>query len=172
MVYFMVTREYLIDTFFYDPNTGIFTNKVRRSKRAKAGDVAGSLRPDGYWSICIKGKPMLAHRLAWLYVTGVLPDRQIDHINGNRSDNRFSNFRAAEHCENARNKRVSRNNTSGFKGVSYSERHKKWTARIMLNHKSFFLGLFDSPEDAHAAYVAAASRLHGEFASSGEILPS
>lgn len=163
----MVTQEYLRNTFNYDPDTGVFTNKVRRGQASKPGDVAGSLRRDGYWFITIHGKPMPAHRLAWLYVHGTLPDRQIDHINGNRADNRMENFRLAEHTENARNKLINKNNSSGFKGVSYSARHRKWVARIMVDRASKFLGLHDTPEQAHSAYCEAAKKFHLEFANTG-----
>jgi hypothetical protein len=88
----------------------------------------------------------------------------IDHINGDGLDNRWSNLRLATRAENIRNSRTKATNTSGFKGVSWHKRDRKWQAHIKINGRSKNLGLFEAPEDAHAAYVAAAQKYHGEFA--------
>lgn len=164
----MELSEFVISTFNYDQETGIFTYKVRRSQACKVGSIAGSVcKKDGYVRIRINDKAYLAHRLAWLYVHGEMPEEQIDHINGKRSDNRISNLRKAHLEENAKNRNLQRNNSSGFKGVTYSHRHRKWAARIQHDKKQYFLGFFGSPEDAHQAYVEAATRLHGAFANGG-----
>lgn len=92
---------------------------------------------------------------------------QIDHHDGNGLDCRSDNLRAATPAQNAYNKRLSKKNTSGFKGVRWKPDHQKWEARIKAAGKHYHLGYFDAPADAHIAYVAAAQRLHGEFACAG-----
>lgn len=159
--------EYVVHAFDYNPETGIIKNKIRRNQSGKIGDVVGCRGRDGYLRIAFSGKKYLAHRIAWLYVSGIMPDHQIDHINGDRSDNRWCNLRPASLQQNSMNKLLARNNTSGFKGVSYSDRHQQWSARIQSGRITNFLGLFRSPELAHAAYCKAADALHGQFASYG-----
>jgi hypothetical protein len=78
-------------------------------------------------------------------------------------DNRRANLRIATHQQNNHNHRISKNNTSGFKGVTWFERSKKWVAQINMNGKKIHLGLHGTPEAAHAAYAAASAKLHGEF---------
>lgn len=109
-----------------------------------------------------RGKSYKAHRLAWLYMHGELPDKSIDHINGLKTDNRIANLRLATNAQQKQNRPRNLNNSSGYKGVARAE--TKWRARINANGRHYYLGRFDTPEDAHNAYVAAAHRLHGEFA--------
>lgn len=90
--------------------------------------------------------------------------RNIDHVSGETLDNRRSNLRFATHAQNLRNQGLSRNNTSGYKGVNWHRKTKKWIARITLNRKSIHLGYYDTPELGHAAYTLAAEKYHGEFA--------
>lgn len=97
-------------------------------------------------------------------MTGENSQKQIDHINGNRADNRWLNLREADSCQNRQNMKRSSRNTSGFKGVSWHERGQKWMAQIACRGGREHLGLFDTIEAAYAAYCAAAKRLHGEFA--------
>ena len=106
-----------------------------------------------------------AHRLAWFFVYGEWPQKQIDHINGNKSDNRISNLRLATASQNLSNKGITKSNTSGYKGVSFNRTKKKWMASIKVNKKSINLGYFLTPEEASEAYKAAAIKHHGEFAS-------
>jgi hypothetical protein len=160
----MLTAERLRELLDYDQETGRLTNKVSRGASAPAGQLAGSKfrYPDGYPRVTINGKMYLAHRLAWLYVTGVWPVAQIDHINGVSDDNRFANLREASASENSRNSKLPTSNTSGFKGVC---RHRKgWQATIRIDGRTVYLGMFKTPEAAHAAYCAAAREHHGEFA--------
>jgi hypothetical protein len=93
--------------------------------------------------------------------------RLVDHKNGNPLDNRRSNLRFATYIQNSMNSGLRKNNISGFKGASFDKRKKMWKASIMHNRKNKFLGYFDTPEEAHAAYCAAAVRLVGEFANFG-----
>ena len=125
--------------------------------------MAGYEEARGYRNIGIDGHVYRAHVLAWFYVKKRWP-RQIDHRNGVRTDNRFANLRLATTAQNQHNSRRQVNNTSGFKGVSYVKARYKWQAQIRVNGISLGLGHFDTPEQAYAAYCAAAMRLHGEFA--------
>jgi hypothetical protein len=88
----------------------------------------------------------------------------VDHINGDKLDNRRENLRVCTAGENSRNQKINKRNTSGFKGVCFSKAGNKWMARIKVNWINKYLGLFDTPEQAHAAYCVAATALHGEFA--------
>jgi len=88
----------------------------------------------------------------------------VDHANGVRSDNRISNLRLATKAENTQNQKITKRNTSGYKGVSYIKSRSTWDARIMKNRKVYWLGAFKSKEEAFAAYQKAAQDLHGDFA--------
>lgn len=155
----MVTQERLKELLDYDPGTGIFTWRVSCGT-AKAGSVAGTVRPDGYVAIQIDRKPYLAHRLAWLYVHGEFPTDQIDHVNRVRTDNRIENLRLATNAENAQNMSKYRTNTSNVVGVCWNKRGGNWVAFIWLNGKKIHLGLFDTIEEAAAARTAAKAKLH------------
>jgi hypothetical protein len=152
----------------YDLQTGFFFWKENRRNHIKAGAVAGYARPTKskkYIVIGLKGKYYKAHRIAWLIATGCDPgDALIDHIDGDSTNNRFSNLRLATEAENGKNKRIYCNNSSGYKGVSYHKQARKWRADIRVDQKLIHLGLFHTPELAHMAYCKAAAELHGEFA--------
>lgn len=147
----------------YDSRTGIFTWKVNRGGAAKAGEIAGT-DLQGYIRIRVSGGFFLAHRLAWFYETGEWPDKDIDHINRALSDNRISNLRLCTNSENMANKKTQYNNKAGLKGASWDKKSKKWKSQIAKDGKKYHLGFFNNPMDAHNAYVAAAERMHGEFA--------
>ncbi len=110
------------------------------------------------------GQQYAAHRLAWLYVNGEMPETPLDHKNGQRDDNRISNLRLASQSQNIANAKISARNSSGFKGVSKIARNGLWMASIKVNGKSRNLGQFATPEAAHAAYMNAASTIFNEFA--------
>lgn len=111
-----------------------------------------------------------AHRVIWEMHYGPIPHGMvIDHINGNPFDNRLRNLRLATLAQNARNARKNSNNTSGFKGVSFHKVTQKWSASIRIGRRSRHLGLFDSPEEAHGAYMLASSAEYGDFANHGSI---
>jgi hypothetical protein len=116
--------------------------------------------------LSIDGRQYAAHRLAWLHMTGEWPPADIDHANGDPGDNRWNNLRAATRAQNISNGRKRSTNTSGFKGVSWRSAKEKWQAAITVNGLKRFLGYFDDPAEAHAAYVRAAEKYHGEFARS------
>ena len=154
----MFTQQRLQELLHYDPTTGVFTRLVQTSGNAKIGDVAGSRHVAGYRQCHTDGKVYLSHRLAWLYMTGSWPIDQIDHRNGVRNDNRWSNLREATQAENQQNHKMRRDNTSGFIGVARFR--NKWRAQIQINGRLKHIGCFTTPDDAHAAYLAAKAELH------------
>lgn len=158
----MITQDRLKELLHYDPEIGIFTQRLRRP-RVRVGDIAGYSESSGYWRIHVDGRKYLAHRLAWLYVTGEWPIF-VDHEDLDKSNNRFGNLRKATRSQNGINRSRFPNNTSGFKGVSFCKRTRNYMARIQVNGSSLFLGCFNKAEEAHAAYVAAAEKYFGEFA--------
>jgi hypothetical protein len=157
------TPQRLREVLHYCRDTGVFSWKVHRRK-VRAGTIAGTPDRDGYINIKIDGFLYRAHRLAWLYVFGNWPTAQIDHINGDRNDNRLSNLREATVTENSRNARKKSNNKSGRKGVFWQD--GRWCAQIKIGGKSTHIGRFDSLDDASAAYLRAAEKHFGSFARS------
>lgn len=158
-----LTQEELRRVLSYDPETGLFS--WRSGKRTGRGNLSvGCKRPSGYVVITVFGSSFRAHRLAWFYVTGAWPIADIDHINGVRDDNKFSNLREASRAQNLQNTGKRPHNKCGLKGVCWYPRHNRWVAYIRAQGKSKNLGYFDSPEAAHAAYCFAAKKYHGEFA--------
>lgn len=148
----------------YDPDTGVFTWLRPTGRRAKPGATAGSIQGRGYLGIRIHGVKYLAHRLAWLYQCGVWPDGDIDHINGDRCDNRIVNLRRAARSTNIQNLRSAKShNKTGFLGVVLDSSRKtarKYAARIVYGGKQHHLGYYNTPEEAHAVYLEAKRRLH------------
>ena len=151
-------QQRLRELLDYDAETGVFTWRVSQG-RGYAGAVAGTVRQDGYIAIKLDGRLYKAHRLAWLHEHGEFPDDEIDHINGDRSDNRPGNLRVVTRLINAQNRRRSQsNNRAGILGVS---RHRnRWQAQIEVAGKNKHLGCFNTQEAAHAAYVAAKRQTH------------
>ena len=160
-----LTAAGLRELLTYNPETGVFTWNVHRGRRYVAGKQAGTIQDSGHRVIEIDGRAYGAHRLAWLWMTGEWPTHEVDHRFSEPDDNRWERLREATHAQNTCNRRVGRNNTSGFKGVHMQKSTGRWIALIGKSGKRHHLGIFDTPEDAHAAYVAAAERLHGDFAS-------
>lgn len=131
------------------------------------------------WTIDAKGYAMRKHRddagkwktqYMHRFVMGLSTGQvgMVDHINGDKTDNRKSNLRVCSNSENLRNRGAQRNNTSGFKGVTFHKAANKWTASITANGSNNYLGLFKTPEEAHSAYCEAARAMHGEFANGGK----
>ena len=161
----MITEENLRSVLRYDPETGAMTwvQCQRKSKAWNAqwaGKPAGCVLNIGYVQIQIDGVRYSAHRLAFLYMTGRFPDRWVDHINGIRSDNRWSNLRPATPGENLQNMKVDKRNKSGWRGVSWAKSMNKWQASIQVNRTPKHLGYFETAEDAGEAYLREQSRLH------------
>lgn len=170
-----ITQSLLHQLIYYSPETGVFTWKSReriffqndRSFNAwngvYPGTVAGKHVDGEYEKIMVLGIRYRSHRLAFLYVHEYMP-RIVDHINGNIKDNRIANLREATPSQNGHNKSLASNNTSGIKGVSWSDRHKRWEAYITINYKRTRLGFFKEKEEAFAAVVSARERMVGAFA--------
>ena len=152
-----VTAERLREILDYDPATGVFTWR-------KTGKTAGYVDTKGYRVIMIDGRGYKAHRLAWMNEHGNMPEKQVDHINGNRSDNRSENLRLATHGQNRANSKPSAK--SGLKGV-YAFTDGRWQAQIRVDKRNRSLGLYDCIVAASIAYQIAADEVHGEFAKRG-----
>lgn len=160
-----VTADRLREVVDYDLQTGEFTRRVRLAQRHKVGDRADFIVTGGglagYRRVSLDSKRYLAHRLAWLHVYGQMPLGEIDHINGDPSDNRIANLRDVPRVVNAENVRRPRaTNQSGRLGVYWHKGCSKWRARIQVRGKGISLGLFDDADEAHCAYVEAKRRLH------------
>lgn len=151
----MINREELKKYLNYDPSTGIFTWKMRCSRRVRIGDIAGNLSDKGYMRIAIMGKLYRSHRLAWLYVHGEWPLEQLDHKNRDRKDNRIKNLRLFTGRQNMKNQNLPSNNKSGIMGVNWNPRQENWIARIGVNAKRVGLGSHKSKLDACAARKSA-----------------
>lgn len=171
-----VTHEVVAKFLAYDPRSGNFIWLARPDDigwtRKNAGKPAGTIsthgKPDApisYVRIRVCGRDFFAHRLAWLWVNGELPEgAEIDHINGDTLDNRIANLRLATRAQNGANQGLRRNNTSGVKGVSWDAKRGRWFASITIEGKSKALGRFDDFDDAVAARKAAEDEHHGVFA--------
>lgn len=163
-----MTQERLKEILIYDEATGLFVWNTNISN-LKKGDPAGYRSKRGYVFIRADNGLYLAHRLAWLYMTGEFPGDKldIDHINQVKFDNRFSNLRLASRSENMMNTGTRSDNKTGYKGVFFVKRLDKYMASIRVNYKSKHLGLFDTPEEASKAYILSAKRSHGSFVPDG-----
>lgn len=151
-----ITQATLKALLHYDPETGVFTRLVKASNNTKVGDV---IRPSagakGYVRFRVCGESHFGHRLAWLYMTGEWPEAEVDHENKDRGDNRWANLRKATFKQNRENLGLNRNNTSGFRGVSWFRPTGKWWARIGHNGKRVSLGHYNDLLSAVAARMAA-----------------
>ena len=149
------------DRIHYDPATGVFTWAVS-APGVTAGKPAGSVSVYGYRVIRLARKSIRACRLAWFLSHGVWPNGEIDHINGNRLDDRLENLRVVDRAGNSQNKGGAQaNNLScGLLGVTWNKQHQRWQAKLMAHKVRHHVGYFDTPEEAHAAYMAAKARLH------------
>jgi hypothetical protein len=150
----------------YDPDTGALSWRVKRGKCA-AGRNITCINSSGYIIVRLDNVLMRAHRVAWAITHDEWPNGEIDHINGNPSDNRLNNLRAAKRLENMKNVKKPITNKSGLKGVSWHNRGRSWQAHIRADGKNYYLGLFETKEEAHEAYKKAADKLHGVFARHG-----
>jgi len=143
-----ITQEKLKNILEYNFDTGIFIWKVSNSNAIKIGDIAGSPNKCGYIVIQINNKAYLAHRLAWLYIYGKWPKKEIDHINGVECDNRFFNLRDVSHQENGKNQKLRATNTSGVTGVGWHKSTNRWVATIRTGGRCKYLGCFNNLFDA------------------------
>jgi len=154
-----LTQDRLQQLFNYDPQTGAFTRRVKTCNSIPIDSPVGAEDRHGYRRVKIDRKSYFLHRLAWLYVYGVMPTLHIDHINGMVGDNRIANLREVTREMNLQNqRRAQRGTRSGLLGAYPNGR--KWRAAIQTNGVYRTLGNFDTAEEAHAAYLAAKRTEH------------
>ena len=146
----------------YNPETGEFTWKIGR-KKAPMGGRAGYIL-NGYLTICIDYRKFGAHRAAWALTHGEWADCILDHKNCNTLDNSISNLRLADKSKNAHNTGLNKNNTTGYKCVYWNKVNRRWQALIQIKGKIKHIGLYDTPEEAQAGYLAYAKTVFGDFA--------
>jgi hypothetical protein len=159
-----ITHARLKEVLHYDPETGIFTWLQATSDKIKPGDDAGGIGGPGYLYIGLDNISRPVHRWAWFYMTGAWPQNQVDHINCDKLDNRWSNLREATQAGNNRNRNLRRANTSGRRGVYWHAAAKKWAASIHNNGRTIHLGLFTEIDEAAKARQDAELLYYGEFA--------
>ena len=145
----------------YEPDTGIFRWRVSLGSRSRPGASVGCPDALGYLRVTIDKKNYKLHRLAFLYMTGEWPAGCVDHIDGDPSNNRWVNLRDVDHYINMQNRRRARKgNATGLIGATYCKQNDNWYSKIRSEGRYITLGRFSSPEEAHAAYIAAKRRLH------------
>ena len=155
-----MTQDELKSLFWYHPEFGVFYwRQELRNGAIKPFDMAGCKDKDGYTQIKLKGRVYRAHKLAWLYMYGETP-RMVDHINGDRSDNRIANLRLASVKQNNENTTLRRDNKTGCRGVSFSQREGKYVARVEHNGKKILIGYFDDLAKAADQVQAARSAIY------------
>jgi len=159
-----ISHENLLRVLEYSPSSGNFTWRYSRGTKLK-GSTAGTVTPTGYITIMLNRKNYAAHRLAWFYVHKEWPEEDIDHVNRIGTDNRILNLRAATKSQNQYNTGLSKNNSSGYKGVYFNKRDGRYVAQIMIEGKRISLGTHLTAFDAHDAYQKASLTYHGEFSS-------
>lgn len=147
----MITQKRLKEVFDYNGETGMFTWKITKSSKSIKGNLAGSVSDKGYLTVRIDGGFYRLHRLAWLYITGSHPEGQIDHIDRNKTNNKFNNLRITSNTENCRNKTMNKSNTTGVTGIYWRKSTKKWQVSIKVNYKSVHIGCFNNLKDAITA---------------------
>lgn len=140
----MLTQERLKQLLHYDPDTGVFTSNSTNRK-------VGSVSDRGYLRLNLQNRLYMAHRIAWLYMTGDFPEREIDHIDGDKLNNRWVNLRPATRKQNMENTSLFSTSTSGYRGVTWYKRNNKWGATAFHNGERHFAGLFDTAEEAAVA---------------------
>ena len=152
-----LTQEYLHSLFEYKDGN-LYWKKYKYPRRKNL--LAGTLGKIGRFYITIKGKNYLTHRLIYLYHHGILP-KMLDHIDNNPLNNRIENLREATHLQNSHNRKLAKNNSCGFKGVTKCR--NKWVAQIQVNGIKKNLGYFKTPSEAHEAYKKEADKSFGQF---------
>lgn len=155
----ILTAKELRDVVHYDADTGNFTRKDPKL-RSCTGTIPKNPKR-AYLNICINYKIYKAHRLAWLYIYGEWPNGQIDHINGDKLDNRILNLRTATNAQNKQNSRKARSDSkSGLLGATWYTKGNKWRASIQVDGKKKHLGYFATAEEAHDVFIQAKRKLH------------
>jgi hypothetical protein len=144
----------ILDRLEYCPTTGVFTWKNPRI-------TAGTIDKNGYHAIKVNGKTYKSHRLAFLFMTGDWPKNDVDHINGTKTDNSWKNLRDVTTTVNMQNQtKAHKCNKSKYLGVTALKGSNKWRSRITVNKRQLFLGMFETAQEAHEAYLNAKKRYH------------
>ena len=159
----MITQQLIADTFEYRDGHLYWKAVTHPNKMRWLDKPAGSLHKYGYWHITWMNKIEKAHRLIFMLHHGYMPP-EVDHINGNRADNRIENLRAANRSENQCNRGTLASNTSGYPGVSWHRKTSKWVVRVMKDGVSRCFGYFDDLELAGLVATEARSLYHGAYA--------
>lgn len=156
-----VSIDFIKELLSYDEETGNLIWNVRVSSKSAAGSIAG-WNSNGYMALSINKTMYYCHRIAWAIYYGEWPSDLLDHINTNKSDNRISNLRIANTSQNAENKRnaQSNNKTSGLLGVHFNKKANLWSAQLVSKGKHFWLGSYQTAEEASLAYINAKRRVH------------
>ena len=155
--------ERVQELFLYDPITGIFRAKYSYHNRVSTGSVVGSPNKRGYLRVSIDRDSWYLHDIAWLLIYGVWPEDQLDHCDTDPANNAINNLRPCNRSRNNANQRLGKRNTSGFKGVSATA-FGTYQARLGVDGQTLCFGTYNSPEEAHAAYLGAARKYFGDFA--------
>lgn len=155
-----LSAERLRELLDYNPNTGVFVWKKPTSNRVRVGTVAGTPTVKGYWHISVDKQMFYAHQLAWIHVHGSMPRGGLDHRDGDGRNNAIANLREATYLENGQNQKLRNTNKSGCTGVSWHSQRMRWTANIWSKGKRYFLGCFDSVQEAANAYAKAKEEMH------------
>lgn len=153
-----LVNEYLT----YDSGTGKLHQRKKRP-RIQVGSLAGCVRPKGYRYIELEGRKYPAHHIVWLLETGKTPTKSLDHIDGNKDNNHISNLREVTNKQNTENRGKQRNNTTGYKGVTYNKRLNKYIAQIQHNSKQMHIGVYPTAHEAHLAYESKAQELFTHY---------
>lgn len=156
----MTSKNDIEAVLLYNEQEGTFTWK-------RTGKLAGYTNPDGYVFIRINKKLYRAHRLVWLLRYGQFPEAEIDHVDGNPSNNRVENLRLASSSDNKCNTKRRKDNTSGVKGIHWYKAYKKWQVNICKNSKNKCLGYFTDIFEAYCVLTSYRNKLHGDFANNG-----
>lgn len=154
----MITRERLKQLLHYNKDTGVFTRLVS-NRTDRINKEPGALNTKGYVQIRLDGRLYVAHRLAWLYMNGAFPVDQLDHIDGDKTNNALVNLREVTNKQNQENVPLQLNNTSGFRGVSYDKRYKKFRAYVCHNRRNKTIGFFETAIEASIAASHARDQL-------------
>ena len=162
-----ITQDQVRHAFDYNPETGILRWKNSLSARASNGSVAGRPDKDGYLMVGLFTLTLKVHRVIFLYMTGSFPKYEVDHINNDPSDNRWSNLRESTRRQNCRNTSLGQRNSSGVKGVSWRSKYSNWRAFIVYEGVFIHLGVFEDLREAESAVRAKREELHGEFTNHG-----
>lgn len=159
----MITQNRLKELLHYDPVTGIWTWKVIRTGYAYIGSQAGNITKHGYRNIRVDGKLYRSSRLVYLYMKNEWPSEEIDHIDRNRSNDKWDNLRKADSCQNSYNRGVRTDNSTGHKGICRHKTTQKYQVNIGVNKKFLYLGSFDTLDEAIKVRKEAELKYHGEY---------